>query len=422
MKHQVTALLSRAAGGDRSTHWGLSLLALLAYFPLAIAAHALVGNVALAMAFIPALVWAPLIGPRAAMVGSILLAIPNYYLFIALDAMSTDQETLQLVASHLVIGTLAYIVGYGYSLRRELSRQLEERQRSDARFRGLFENTSDGVFFLSTDLQILDLNNQAASMLGYEAAELIGMDYHQIVVGKEQEDLNQRLKEVLSGKMLPIYQRDFVRKDGSVLSADVNASLIYDRHGSVYHVQSICRDITERKAAEEQLFYKATHDELTGLFNRAMLFTLLDQTITAAQRNDQRFATLFLDLDGFKKVNDSRGHALGDLLLKECAHRLRSLLRGSDILARLGGDEFAVILVPVDDRAFALKVAEKITAALSLPFDLQGEKSLISASVGVSMFPQQAHTSEDLLKLADQDMYQVKQAKYANPKPAASTR
>jgi diguanylate cyclase (GGDEF)-like protein/PAS domain S-box-containing protein len=406
MKHQVTALLSRAAGGDRSTHWGLSLLALLAYFPLAIAAHALVGNVALAMAFIPALVW----------------AIPNYYLFIALDAMSTDQETLQLVASHLVIGTLAYIVGYGYSLRRELSRQLEERQRSDARFRGLFENTSDGVFFLSTDLQILDLNNQAASMLGYEAAELIGMDYHQIVVGKEQEDLNQRLKEVLSGKMLPIYQRDFVRKDGSVLSADVNASLIYDRHGSVYHVQSICRDITERKAAEEQLFYKATHDELTGLFNRAMLFTLLDQTITAAQRNDQRFATLFLDLDGFKKVNDSRGHALGDLLLKECAHRLRSLLRGSDILARLGGDEFAVILVPVDDRAFALKVAEKITAALSLPFDLQGEKSLISASVGVSMFPQQAHTSEDLLKLADQDMYQVKQAKYANPKPAASTR
>lgn len=414
-----TPLLLRIADSGWRVRSTVSFLAVGVYFLLLFAAFPIVGTVALALVFVPGFIWATLLTPKLAALSAMAMLIPNYFAFQFLDRLRTSEEFLQLVISHAVIGAVTYVVSYGYFLRRKLSEELEERQKSDARFRGLFENTSDGVFFLSTNLTILDLNDQAASMLGYEAAELIGKDYHDIVVTDEQDDLNHRLHEVMSGKLLPIYQRDFLRKDGTTLSADVNASLIYDRHGSVYHVQSICRDITERKAAEEQLFHKATHDDLTGLFNRAMLFTLLDQAVEAANRHNHKLAVLFMDLDGFKNINDSRGHAVGDLLLKECAHRLRSLLRSSDIVARVGGDEFAVILAPVDDRSVAVKVAESIATELSLPLDFEGQPISVSASVGVSMFPEQARTSEDLLKLADQEMYTVKQAKQRNPKPSA---
>lgn len=387
----------------------IAALALLLYFPLLIATHSLLGNLALAIVFVPALVWSVVLSPRLALTATLLLAIPNYYIFIALEAMQTPLETIQLFGSHTVIGAVAYIVGYGYFLRRKLSEELAARQKSDARFRGLFENTSDAVFFLSPDLTILDLNNQAALMLGYTAAELVGMDYRMVVVPGEQDDLAGRMQDVLAGKMLPRYERKFRCKDGTVLSADVNASLIYDRHGAVYHVQSICRDITERKAAEEQLFHKATHDDLTGLFNRAMLFTLLGQAVEVARRQDHKLAVLFLDLDGFKAVNDTYGHAQGDLMLKHCADRLRSRLRTSDVVARVGGDEFAVILTPVADRTFATQVADSIEQTLSAPFDLDGQRVQIFVSVGVSMFPDEKQDAENLMKLADQNMYAVKQ-------------
>lgn len=408
MFRRLKELLSGVAEADRPTHWVVSVLAFLLYFPLVIAAHRSVGNVALAVAFIPVLTWAPLLGPRLAMVGSILLAIPNYYLFIALDAMSTDQETLELVVAHLIIGTLAYIVGYGYVLRRELSRQLEERQKSDARFRGLFEKTSDGVFFLSVDLKILDLNEQAASMMGYRPTELLGRDYYEIVEEVEREDVNSKLQQVLSGAQVAIFPRSFRRKDGSLLPADVSASLIYDRYGGVYHVQSICRDVTERKAAEAELFYKATHDGLTGLANRAMFFTLLDQAVETALRHQHNLAVLFLDLDGFKKINDTHGHAAGDQLLIACGARLVGRLRSSDLVARMGGDEFAVLLVPVPARSFAEQIAQELQEVIQQPMSIDGGKIQVATSVGISMFPEDAQASGDLVKFADQKMYVMK--------------
>ena len=275
----LPGLVDRVAETQQRTHWLVSIAALIIYFPLFLVLLPIIGNVALAVAFIPALIWAALLGPWKALFGSLLLSIPNFFILHGLRAMQTSEEDLQLLTSHVVIGLLSYVVGYSYSLRRNLSRELAARQKSDARFRGLFEHTTDAVFILSRDLTMLDVNDQGAQILGYKPHELVGKDYHKIVVAEETDDVENRLEQVMAGKLLPLYERSLRKKDGSTVTVEVNAAAIFDARGKLDHIQSICRDITERKAAEEKLFYQASHDELTGLFNRAMFFSHLSHAV-----------------------------------------------------------------------------------------------------------------------------------------------
>jgi len=182
-------------------------------------------------------------------------------------------------------------------------------------------------------------------------------------------------------------------------------------HGKVQGFFSVITDITEYKLTEERIQRVAHHDSLTGLPNRLLLNDRLDQAISLARRDSRQFALLYLDLDKFKPVNDTLGHAAGDQLLKEVAARIRHLLRESDTLARVGGDEFIVILPDIAGRAVAETVVRKIVSALAAPFLLGDPKHSIEigASIGIAVYPADGNGADALVKAADNAMYSAKQ-------------
>jgi diguanylate cyclase (GGDEF)-like protein len=206
-------------------------------------------------------------------------------------------------------------------------------------------------------------------------------------------------------------------------------SLHKDSAGNLFLV-GVIRDITERKQIEEalkrtaaelvrsnqelqqsadRLNHLANHDPLTGLPNRKLFQERLAQSLDWAQENHHLVALLFLDLDGFKLINDTQGHDIGDLLLKAVAQRLTRCLRGSDTVSRLGGDEFTVILPGIPSAMDATKVAEKILTTFAKPFTLKEQTIFITSSIGISIFPQDASTVEMLIKRADTAMYRAKE-------------
>ncbi|MBY0430711.1 MAG: GGDEF domain-containing protein, partial [Rhodospirillales bacterium] len=177
--------------------------------------------------------------------------------------------------------------------------------------------------------------------------------------------------------------------------------------GEVLHYAGIFHDITARKEDETRIWRQANFDALTGLPNRSMFNDRLDQAVTQASRDKARFAVAFVDLDGFKAVNDTLGHAAGDLLLKETAQRLKKMLRASDTVARLSGDEFTMILHSGNPEGVA-EVARRLIDSLTEPFLLDGKPAHVRASVGIALFPAHGEDAESLLRRADAAMYRAK--------------
>ena len=200
-----------------------------------------------------------------------------------------------------------------------------------------------------------------------------------------------------------------VRKDGSMIWVRERIQLILDEQGNPTEMNVICRDITERKRAEQQLEQNAFYDALTGLPNRVLFMDRLEQTLERSKRQeDYLFAVLFLDLDRFKVINDSLGHGFGDRLLRAIARRLETCLRPTDTAARLGGDEFTVLL-EISDISDALRIAERIKRELSLPFNLNGQEVFTGASIGITINTDGYSEPEDLLRDADLAMYRAKE-------------
>lgn len=173
--------------------------------------------------------------------------------------------------------------------------------------------------------------------------------------------------------------------------------------------ESLKRELTQRKQAEEKLARHAYYDNLTDLPNRRLFRNHLNQALALACRNQRRLAVLFVDLDHFKAINDTWGHAVGDRLLQSAAKWLKSCLRASDIVARLGGDEFIILLPEIGQPEDATTVAEKLLSALGKPFRIEGREIFTSASIGISLYPDDGDEAEVLMKNADQAMYCVKQ-------------
>jgi len=196
--------------------------------------------------------------------------------------------------------------------------------------------------------------------------------------------------------------------DGSIKWVIERGETQFTEDGKPLRSIGTVNDITERKNAELIIQRMAHYDHLTDLPNRFMFFDRLDQGVIRATRNMQKIAVLFLDLDGFKQINDSRGHETGDLLLKQVAERLQSCLREMDTVARIGGDEFAVILADISNQTDVSSVAEKIIRALALPFRIQSKDLNIGVSIGISTFPEHGNSGDMLLSRADAAMYQVK--------------
>jgi diguanylate cyclase (GGDEF)-like protein/PAS domain S-box-containing protein len=184
--------------------------------------------------------------------------------------------------------------------------------------------------------------------------------------------------------------------------------VVRDGAGSDIRRAGVIQDVTERKAQEARIEHLAYHDSLTGLPNRTMLMDRLGQALSQAQRLEQQVAVLYMDLDRFKLVNDSLGHPVGDQLLQEIAHRLRTTLRENDTVARVGGDEFQVVIGNVNGSTHAARIAEKLMRALGEPFTLEGQELHVTASLGVSLFPRDGASGELLLKYADIALYEAK--------------
>lgn len=197
-------------------------------------------------------------------------------------------------------------------------------------------------------------------------------------------------------------------RHGNLLANMVTINALLQESGEVQRYVWLCSDITEKKKAEEAIWRHAHFDSLTELPNRRLFLNRLARDMAAADRSGQALAVLFIDLDHFKEINDSRGHELGDRLLRETAQRITACVRQSDTVSRLGGDEFTVIMPNVSDRSLVDHRAQEILLALQQPFVLEGEAEFVSASIGITLYPNDAGEIESLLKNADQAMYEAK--------------
>lgn len=278
---------------------------------------------------------------------------------------------------------------------------------SEERLRKFAEATEEGIAFQEGGL-LTDCNDAVLRMTGYTYEEIVGTEIIQYVAPDLREMV---MNNVVMGYERP-YEAAIIAKDGSRIPVEFEGRVLPYK-GKNYRMSAI-RDIRDRKAAEERIQFLAHHDTLTGLPNRALLMDRLEFILAAARRRANFVAILFIDLDNFKTVNDSLGHAAGDALLRVIASRIEDALRGADVVSRLGGDEFLVVLPELDHEQDAVQVAEKLIEAVSEQVPLEGQALTVSPSIGISLFPRDGTTVEALIKNADAAMYLAKERGRSN--------
>jgi diguanylate cyclase (GGDEF)-like protein/PAS domain S-box-containing protein len=290
----------------------------------------------------------------------------------------------------------------------ELTRTLQE---SEEHFRTLVQAVEDyAIFSLDVNGKITSWNEGVEYILGYTEDEIVGKHYSilftpdDIASGAHEEELN-----VAKSTGRYVAERLHVRKDASTFHAVVTCTAIRDSNGNLKGFSKIMRDITEKKEAEETIRYQAFHDTLTGLSNREGLYEKFTAAMNNAQRHEQKLALIFLDLDRFKLINDTLGHAIGDLILKEVADRLSKAIRKNDVVARLGGDEFILLLTEIEDVEDVMKVSQKIFQALDPVIRVHNQSLHVTASLGISVYPEDGADINAMLKNADVALYRAKE-------------
>ena len=286
--------------------------------------------------------------------------------------------------------------------------RLAERERRIAA--EVIRNMTEAVSVTDLDYHFTSVNLAFTRMTGYREDEVIGRNAALLNSPQHEPLVYEQMRDALTSSghwRGELWQK---RKDGEEFLCWLELAEVRDAQGVRTHFVGVMSDITDRKRNEQELRYLANYDTLTGLPNRTMLGEKLGHAIMRARRNGRRVAVLFLDLDRFKHVNDSMGHAAGDRMLKAAGSRLRNHVRDSDTVARLGGDEFTVVLEDIRDGAEANQLALKLLAAFAEPLALDaGQEVVISPSIGISLYPDHAQVPTDLLKFADTAMYQAKE-------------
>ncbi len=273
------------------------------------------------------------------------------------------------------------------------------------------ENTPLGMVEWDSDIYIRRWSKQAEAIFGWTAEETIGKKppAFPLIHPESVETIRAITAELRDG--LVSRNRMLARnltKDGRSIYCEWYNSALRGSDGKLVSILSLVQDVTLRIEAEQQLREAAVHDTLTGLPNRLSLMVRLENAVTVAKRNQGLLALLFIDLNRFKPVNDRYGHAVGDKLLREVAARLRTCVREADTLARLGGDEFVVLLQSDVSRVTPAFTAQRIAEALQAPYNVDGHVIEIGASIGISLFPEDAEDADRLLARADAAMYRVK--------------
>jgi diguanylate cyclase (GGDEF)-like protein/PAS domain S-box-containing protein len=288
----------------------------------------------------------------------------------------------------------------------------ESLRESEERFRQLAENIPE-VFWMFDTAQssILYLNPGFARLTGHPMPEY-GSDVSSLLVAVHEADRERVAREWNRSAAVGQYDVEYriVRADGAERWVHDRAFPVRNAQGEVHRVAGITEDITERRHAQERMLHLAQYDHLTGLPNRALFYDRLRQALAQARRNARVSAVLFIDLDRFKIVNDTLGHAHGDTLLQQVSERLKLCVRSGDTVARLGGDEFAVILNELSASGDGGLVAQTILNALAEPFDVEGNEIHATASVGIAIYPSDSDNVDTLIRDADTAMYSAKAA------------
>ena len=286
-------------------------------------------------------------------------------------------------------------------------------------FRSLMETMVDSIYFKDRQCRLVRVNRKMALDLGRaDPAELIGRTDIELF-GQEFGEMTMLDDTRIMETDEPIIG---LTESRQLESGQVNWTLttktpLHDLAGTVVGLLGITREINELKRAEMALEHLATHDTLTGLPNRYLMFDRLNQLLVRAARYELSFAILFIDLDGFKRINDSRGHDVGDLVLRGVAERLTRNLRAADTVARIGGDEFVVLLESLRAGPDAIALADKIRSAVGMPFALPGGDAAVTVSIGIGQYPDDGRDAEELLKAADVAMYRAKRRRAAPVPP-----
>ncbi len=301
------------------------------------------------------------------------------------------------------------------SVNRDISdrkRSEEALKQSEEHFRTLVQSVEDyAIFRLDTEGNITSWNEGIKNILGYDEQEIVGQPLDIFFTNKDRAK-GMPKQELVEARLSGTYMFEGlrVRKDGTTFYATVTLTAIFDESGALQGFSKIMRDITALKEAEETIHFQAFHDILTGLSNRQSLDDSFSLYLSLAVRHKHKLAILFLDLDRFKTINDTLGHGIGDMILKEVANRLLNAVRKEDVVARLGGDEFIILLNEVRSVQDVVRVAEKILQAFVPVMRVQNQSLHVSTSIGIAMFPADGQDIYTLLKNADTALYRAKDA------------
>jgi len=281
---------------------------------------------------------------------------------------------------------------------------------SEKKFRTILEEINDSYFELDLAGNFTFVNNALCRVLRVTKEEVVGANFRSITILDEINDILAQFVRVReTGEPHKGLTFRLTRKDGVTEFAEISISPQKDDHGKIIGFRCVGRDVTERMELQSKLAIIAMHDALTGLPNRLLLYDRFNVACAQAQRNKRKLAIMELDLDHFKTINDSLGHAAGDELLKAMADRLTALVRKSDTVARLGGDEFVVLIPEFTNIKDVLKTAQKILSAFQDPSIANGQELQVTTSIGIAVFPRDGSNIEDLLKAADAAMYYTKE-------------
>lgn len=288
--------------------------------------------------------------------------------------------------------------------RKQIENALRE---SEEKYRSLFEESLDGLFISNAEGNYIDINQKVIQIFGYDSKEeMLALDLEKDIYAYPADKAH--IFAFVNKKGFAELEVIIKKKNGERITALCSYTAVKDKDGAITSYRGMIRDITEKKKSEELIWRQANFDTLTGLPNRNMFHDRLEQEIKKSYRECLPLALLLIDLDHFKQVNDTLGHAMGDLLLQEAARRIRACVRGSDTLARLGGDEFTVILSAMSETGHVEDVAQKIVSKLAQPFRLGSDEVYVSASIGITIYPSDADDIDSLIKNADQAMYVAK--------------
>jgi len=286
--------------------------------------------------------------------------------------------------------------------------QIDESQRHLRQAAVVFEGTSEGIIITDSKHRIIAVNSAFTRITGYTADEVMGKNPSLLQSGRHDKAFFQAMWRSLqeTGQWQgELWNR---RKDGEIYPELLTVNVVKDKEGNTTHHVGIFSDISRIKETEYKLAHLAHHDPLTELPNRLLFHDRLEQAILRAQREGNQAAVLFLDLDRFKNINDSMGHAAGDLLLQRVAERLKEAMRAEDTIARLGGDEFVLIVEALKGRKDAAAVARHLLDLFNQPFCLENQEVFIDASIGISLYPGDGKDTQTLVRNADAAMYRAK--------------